>query len=233
MQGGMPVRWSSRSWFRPAITATVFVAGLALIVTWDLYLNPKLTETTVLVAAQPILANTTITASDLSVEKILRTDLISNAVDDAALLLGRTATEHIGPGQQFATYMISETDLLPNGVYNTYVIPKAWMFALPAVVRRGDHIDLYTVPSSSTKDVPMLPRQALLTNVRVEYALDSSGQEVINANPNLNATSAENRENSTATISELDVLLTPTQWQLLLQACAIGGQQLVISDLNG
>lgn len=230
------MKLSSKPWFRPAVTGGVFILGLVLLVTWDLYLNPKLTEVRAVVASQPILANTTITAKDLTTETILRTDLVPQAISASSALVGKTATEHIGPGSQFAAYMISQHNLLPDGRYNTYVLPKAWMFAVPAIVRRGDHINIYTVASQALSQgtrstVPV--GRPLLSGVRVEYALDSSGQEVVNLNPNANATSAENRQNSTGTISELDVLLTKVQWQQVDQACTQHGQQLIISDLNG
>lgn len=226
---------SSKPWFRPAVTGGVFIFGLVLLVTWDLYLNPKLTEVTAVVASQPILANTTITPKDLTTETILRTDQVPQAINMPTALIGRTATEHIGPGAQFSAYMISQRNLLPNGRYSTYVLPKEWVFAVPAIVRRGDHINIYTVAATqgSSQGISTIPvGRPLLSGVRVEYALDSSGQEVVNSNPNANATSAENRQNSTGTISELDVLLTKVQWQQIDQACT-HGQQLIISDLNG
>lgn len=209
------------------------MAGLALLVTWDLYLNPKLTEIQVLVASRPILADTTITSQDVATETILRTDAVSGAINTASALVGKTATQHIGPGEPFATYMISQQGLVPNGRYSTYVIPHAWLFAVPAIVRRGDHLNFYAVAGNSFHGVPLTHvGQPLLTGVRVEYALDSAGQEVVNANPSVGATSAQNRQNSTGTIAELDVLLTKQQWKVLAQTCA-AGQQLMVSDLNG
>lgn len=220
------------TWKRPVIAVIATLVGAALVVTWDLYLHPKLTETTVVVAAQTIHTNTPITKSDLTTETILRTNEIPNQINDSYELIGKVATVEIGQGLPFASFMISQNDLIPNETHQTYIIPLSWIYAIPNTVRRGDHITLYLVPNPQVPHFHVVNTKPFMVSVPVEYVLNSQGQEVTNLNPSSTANSAENRQNSTSTINEIEVLLTQKQGQALIHACSVNMMQLYITDQN-
>ena len=227
-----------KGWKRSAIAASVAVIGIGLLVFWDLYLNPKLTEAEIIVAKHTIIGNHTIQASDLTTEKTLRTNLVPNEIMNTKALIGKATTTEIGQGLPFMPYMISQNDLVPNESHSTYPVPPTWIQSIPSTLRRGDHVNIYLVPNQQgmitvyTGRLNTMLGTPFLTNVSVEYVLNSQGQEITDLNPSTTATSAENRQNSSGDINQIELLLTKKQGRELLNAITVQHMQLYFVDLN-
>lgn len=227
-----------QGWKRSAIAASVAVIGLGILVTWDLYVNPKITEATIVVAKTTIFANHTILSTDLTKEKTLRINIVPNEIMNKQDLIGKVATTEIGQGLPFMPYMISQNDLVPNEIHSTYPISPNWIQSVPSTLRRGDHVNLFLVPAQQgmitvyTGTPAAVLGNPFLTNIPVEYVLNSQGQEITDLNPSNTATSDENRQNSTGNINQIELLLTKKQGRQLLKACTVDHMQLYFVDLN-
>ncbi|KAA6446912.1 SAF domain-containing protein [Bacillus swezeyi] len=199
-----------------------------------------------------------ITADVLTVERRQRKDLLPGVVlaKDMQSIIGKEASQEILSNSMVSKGMIDEDNIVPNPDKQEAIRPimENMILAKPGSLRRKDNIDLYVVdkekiealkqdgltnsdgfPKVSSEDKDELAatfKSPILQNVKVVYVKDSSNKEVTDANnDDEKATKKDEKErlNATSSISDLEVILNETDFDLLMNEVINKGNKLYIT----
>lgn len=179
----------------------LLIGGISFIFIFEFYLKDKVNTVPVLIASADIQFKETLTAENLSITNVRRSEVVNGAylkIDELRLteMFGKLAAIDIQRGTQIYPALIDHFNLLPNEAEGEFIapIPDQWIFAVPGSLRRSYFADFHAISDQSRKIGP------ILTDVRVVYTKDSSNREVQNLQ--------ESEYDATANISNVEIIAT-------------------------
>ncbi|MEF3086624.1 hypothetical protein [Bacillus altitudinis] len=219
------------------------------------YFKEKFNNTeVVIVKGEGIEKNEKLTKEMLAIEKRPKEDLVKNFIpaDKLHTILDKEAAQNILENSVVSMDMLDNDHLIPDYTKGEAIRPimQDMIYAKPGSLRRKDTIDIYIVDkqkledlnpnsfTSSKKEKASSEKtesftEPLLKDVKVVYVKDSSNKEVTDSVESDDQKNQKNKEkgrlNATSSISDLEVILNETDFDLLMNEVVSKGNKLYIT----
>lgn len=219
------------------------------------YFKEKINNTeVVIVKGAGIEKNEKLTKEMLAIEKRPKEALVKNFIpaDKLHTILDKEAAQNIIENSVVSMDMLDNDHLIPDYTKGEAIRPimQDMIYAKPGSLRRKDTIDIYIVDkqkledlnpnsfTSSKKEKASSEKtesftKPLLKDVKVVYVKDSSNKEVTDSVESDDQKNQKNQEkgrlNATSSISDLEVILNETDFDLLMNEVVSKGNKLYIT----
>ena len=225
----------------PIVGLIVFISMAFIMFYWETVGRENYLYQSVLVFKEDINAGTLITDEKLLTFKRVEFDnLIDNAINDKALIVGKATTHFIPRGSQIHPSFLEEKELILKPGQYIFKIPNEWIYSMPDSLRRKDHITLYeigitgsfigsdtttsndleTFPNGQASSVKSFAGNILFDTVTV-YVKDSNNREVV-------TTSKYDRFDGSSKINSVEVIGTIEQIKKLTDSADKGNKFLIM-----
>ncbi|SFV03662.1 SAF domain-containing protein [Alicyclobacillus macrosporangiidus] len=246
-----------KPWLKNTLAGATLLVGVGGTIVYNQYLSPIINDAPAYVATRNIEPNTVIQAGDIKAVHVPRAIVVPSAISDPNAIVGKMAAQTIVVNQQITPVDLETDPLVPQK--GQYIVPiiSQWIAAMPDSLRRGDKVTIYVrpAPSSTSGTSPTAPpavsqhstpaptapnnfmsqvsQEPLLQDVPVEFVRNGSNQEVQNAPPvTLGGGVLAERQNGTANPSEMELLMTKTDWDKLYAAVQANNQLVFVYAPN-
>ena len=190
---------------------------------WETIGEKTVNYKTILVFNQDIEESTVIKSGMLEAVKVPADVLVSGVLTKEDSIIGKEATTFIPKGMQLVSEFFEESELLVGKGSFVMSIPSEWLLNSPQTLRRGDTIYFYPVNTSEAGryfEEEITPSKCL-TSAVVSSARDSSNREVVD-------TSAVSRQDGSANMSGIEVIVTEAQYESLYESYMLGNTFLIM-----
>lgn len=205
------------------ISATLIILAVAMIITWEMYLDDRLNTVSVVVAAKNMERSQVITKADVRIDRIKLEQAVEKPITSLRDVIGKEASQYIAKGNQLVDRMIDRFGLDPNANQLIYSIPREWIYSSPGSLRRKDRVYIYAIPDekrwsagrAGLSPAPMSTAVStgdsapILSDIVVAFAKDSANQEV---KP---AANSDKRIDATGSINNIELVMTRAQYSVL------------------
>jgi len=224
----------------------LIICAVAAAAAWELYFDDRVNTVPVLVAARHIPKGSALNPQDVSQVRARLETVPSGTVWDLRALAGKAAAINIPKGMILADSLVDDARIVLKTGQIYAPVPGQWIFAVPGSLRQKDIVNIYAIPSKTTetRSIPGLTNQnrdanianieletgvrdyvygnPILEGVAVAHVKDSSNREVKPVDQ------ARQRDDATGTISQVELVLTNDQYQLL-QRKALEGSKFIFT----
>lgn len=184
---------------RLLLYGSMMIAAIVLLYLLDTRWSAQLDTTEVLASSRQIMPHELIEASDLTVIRVPKDQVVPGALleRDWSLLVGQEALQLIEAGDQFTLNRVDKQSLLKSPDMRIVEIPEKWIASVPGSLRRLDTISIYAIPvEQSYQQSPegeakeLRTYQKVMDGIVVAYYKDGGANEVQSAitetsNPNV------------------------------------------------
>lgn len=208
------------------VSLGLILGAVGALIVWETYLDDLINTKEVLVAANTLEKNTVVGKNDIKLAKVPIEQLSEQAITDPNLTIGKETAFIIRKGQQIIIDALDIEGVVPNADQIIVPIPKEWLISVPGSLRRKDKVNIYEMPTidltgglinkapggveaASVNNFVTGNGRPIVDNIAVAYAKDPSNQEVKPAEQ------SKLRIDATGTISDLELVLTDQQLNLL------------------
>ena len=208
------------------VSLGLILGAIGALIVWETYLDDLINTKEVLVAANTLEKNTVVGKNDIKLAKVPIEQLSEQAITDPNLTIGKETAFIIRKGQQIIIDALDIEGVVPNADQIIVPIPKQWLISVPGSLRRKDKVNIYEMPTidltgglinkapggveaASVNNFVTGNGRPIVDNISVAYAKDPSNQEVKPAEQ------SKLRIDATGTISDLELVLTDQQLNLL------------------
>lgn len=208
------------------IGVIILALGIGGVFYWELVGREALVYTDVAVLNVDVQKNTFITEEMIDIVKMDDSILVENAITFdrstgtlSADLIGKEAMHFIPKGLQLVPGYFDDPELVKNENEFVFKVPSDWIKSMPSTVRRKDLVYVYPVIEQLPNAEP-LSTASLTTNTYIKKAELDKLKFVVayvkdNANKEVVSTSTQERIDATGNVSELNVVVTLEQVELL------------------
>lgn len=215
-----------RRYLNTIVSLGLILGAIGALIVWETYLDDLINTKEVLVAASTLEKNTVVGKNDIKLAKVPIEQLSEHAITDPNLTIGKETAFIIRKGQQIIMDALDIEGVVPNADQSIVPIPKEWLISVPGSLRRKDKVNIYEMPTidltgglinkapggveaASVNNFVTGNGRPIVDNIAVAYAKDPSNQEVKPAEQ------SKLRIDATGTISDLELVLTDQQLNLL------------------
>jgi len=202
----------------------------------ELYIVPKLGTELVAVATKNIERGSKVNSSNFQMVYVKRDRLVSGSINDAKLVDGKEVTTNINANEQITADRVNTKHLYPSKDEVNVRIPTEWIMGkAPGSILRGDRVTLDPIKpketlvrqgnadtqsmGSESKELTVSSEDTrLLRGITVSYVKSSNNKEV---------ESGDDRKSPTAAVTDIEVILSETQKELLNKLGSAGYKFLV------
>ncbi|MFD1674153.1 flagella basal body P-ring formation protein FlgA [Alicyclobacillus fodiniaquatilis] len=232
-----------KQWFKYGAATVVFLIGCGGTIAYTNWIRPVLNDQEVWFATKTLTPNAMIQASELTHGYMDKDHIPEGSVLDENQIVGKRASVTI-PENGIITNSNLETDslALTKGTQD-FQVSSDWIASIEDTLRRGDHVDIYLLPSDQETMTTgsngaghktaainaAMQSPPYLKNIPVEWVHNDSNQEVVN-NSAQGTGDLGSPENGTAVPSKLELKLTNNQVSELVTAIK-AQNKLIISYL--
>lgn len=224
--------------------------SVSIALAWELYFDERINTIPVLQAVNRLPKGHKVTTADFAVVRIKSTFVPEGALKDIGTIINYETVVPVGKGMVVIKEFFDYPELVPNENQMVTPIPNQWIFSLPGSLRRRDKVSIYGFPVKAQNvqtpytagrfsnqlqsnpnygEIQGLPaintvnsNGALIKDVTVAFAKDSANQEVKPSNDKLQ------RIDATGNISQLELILTPEQFNQL-ESKALDGYKFIFT----
>jgi len=197
---------------------------------YDFYFRPYVLAKKVLVAKTDIPFNKLVTADDLIYKSVPNELVPQEAIFDAQTVIGKAAILSISKGSQLTRNMFDMDDLHPKEGEVIFPVPKEALFAVNGSLRKRDLVDIvlfkeeessYAASEASVEtQLTQMPDdiKPIIEKVPVVFARSEDNQNVKDTEKG----DTNQRDTATGRISNVELLITKEQRDLLIEKVAEG-----------
>lgn len=205
------------------LALTILVVGVAGQISYDFYFRPYVLAKKVLVAKSDIPQNKLITDDDLVYKSVPNELVPREAIVDPATVVGKAAIVSITKGSPLTLTMVDVDNLHPKEGEVIFPVPKDALFAVNGSLRKRDLVDVslfreFVEYYEGTDELkPHLP-EPIIERVPVVFVRTEDNQSVKDTEQG----DTNQRETSTGRVSNVELLLTKEQRDMLIEKISEG-----------
>lgn len=197
-----------------------------------------------IVLSSPVKKGEVISRNNIKTIKVDKSLVIANSITDPYLLVDKVANNFIPANCQISPEFIVDKELVLNKDQFIFKVPVDWIKAIPSSIRRRDNVVFFEVidtektdsskiiinsepntesyPTYNTSEdkVPIDPSTPLLNTV-VAFVKDNANREVVTVGE-------IDRYNGSSQVSDLEIIVTAEQVDLLKKSIEKGYKFLVM-----